>query len=82
MVELLHRGRFYPVPEASAVPLAANAWDVTIPRDAPALLRARREWTEAGWDGAVLSIDGRETEPALTSRIDARSVTLSVYHLG
>lgn len=82
MVEVLHKGRFHAIPEASVTRIAANAWEIRIPRDAPTLGRLRRPWTEEGWDGAVLSVEGRETEPCLTSRIDAQAVTLSAFHLG
>ena len=82
LVEILHKGRFHPLPEAGVRKVAANAWQVRIPREAASLDRLRRDWTEEAWDGVILSLDGREMEPAVTSAIDPSSLTLSVLHLG
>ena len=77
-IELEHRRRLYDVPDAKVVCLAANAYEVTLPRDADAVQRARRPWTLEGWDDAVLVLDGVDGESAVASRIDARQVTLTV----
>jgi len=78
-IELLHRGRFDVVATATAKQVSSNAWSVRLPFADRAVQRSRRPATDKGWDGAVLAIDGQESEPGVVSAIDARAVTLSVW---
>lgn len=79
VIELLHRGRFDEVRGASARSAGANAWLVTLPLDDRAVQRSRRGTRVEGWDGAVLALDGQETEPALVSDLRDGQVTLTVW---
>ncbi|MEQ1508734.1 MAG: hypothetical protein ABMB14_41285, partial [Myxococcota bacterium] len=66
-IELLHRNRFVAVPGAAARKVAANVWTLQIPvTDAIRRLVPRADDPEA-WDGAVFSLDGKETDPAVGS---------------
>jgi hypothetical protein len=78
-IELEHRRRLHEVKGATVKPLAANAYEVCLPRDDEAVQRSRRPWTVEGWDGAVLVLDGKDAEPAVASGIDPRKVRLTVF---
>lgn len=80
LIEVRQRGKVLPIPGASARALASNAWEITIPRTpdtqrlfGPDLRRL---------DGAVLVLDGQESEPALISAEGADMVRVSAWVLG
>jgi len=81
-IELLHRGRFDAVDGATAERVSSNAYTVRLPLTARAVQRSRRPATEDGWDGAVVAIDGAESEPGVVSAVDDHAVTLTVWILG
>jgi hypothetical protein len=66
-IEVLHRGRFWPLPGASATKIAANAWEITIPIDDAVRRFAKSPGDPSAWDDAVFAIDGVQTEPAVGS---------------
>lgn len=66
-VEVVHRNRFLPLPDADATEVAGGAWSVRIPTDSTAHRTTRRAPTAEGWDGAIFSINGIETQPAVGS---------------
>lgn len=69
------------LPGASAVRVAANAWNVTIPlTDAVRKLVPRAD-DPAAWDGAVFALDGREAEPAIGSGSGPAGITVTVLVL-
>lgn len=78
-IELEVRRRLHEVASATVKPLAANAYEVTLPRDDDAVQRCRRPWSIEGWDGAVLVLDGQDAEPAVASGIDGKAVRLTVF---
>lgn len=80
-VHVLHRGRFYEIPAATATQVAANAWTIAIPIADPIHQRTKRAPTAEGWDEAVFLVDGVETQPGLGSGEDARVVTVSAVVL-
>lgn len=68
-IELLSRGRYEPLPDATARHLDANAWEVRIPRSARAE-RLLRRWDVDAIDGVTLVIDGVESLQVVGSRED------------
>lgn len=81
VIEVLHRNRFRPVPDASVEAISGNAWTVRIPTDSRIHTEIKRSPTPEGWDGAVFFIDGKETEPSLGSGVRRGFVEISAYAL-
>ena len=81
VVEVLHRSRFFPLPSAVAERIAANAWEIRIPIDDTVRRVSKTPADPASWDGAVFSIDGVQTEPAVGSGGDATAVRVTVLVL-
>ncbi|MCA9569530.1 MAG: hypothetical protein KC656_16905 [Myxococcales bacterium] len=67
MIEVLVRGRFVPLDDASARRIAGNTWEIRIPDPASIARRTRRGASPEDWDGAVFVVDGAETEPGVGS---------------
>lgn len=80
-VHVLHRGRFYEIPSATAARVGANAWSIAIPLTDPIHQRTKRAPTAEGWDEAVFLVDGIETQPGVGSGEDGRAVTVSAVIL-
>jgi hypothetical protein len=80
-VEVLSRSHFRELPEATARPIADNAWEIRIPRTTAVQKRCRVPDSLEGWDGVVFAIDGEQTAPAVASAIDAHAVTVTVWVL-
>ncbi len=80
-IELLHRNRFLPLDDATARQLAANVWEIRIPRGDGVHHRTRRAPQLEAWDGAVFALDGVQTEPATGSGEDASAIRLTVVIL-
>ncbi len=81
-IEILHRGRFHPVPDATARVVALNAVEIALPRASRVHALCRRQPTAEAWDGAVFAVDGVEAEPAVGSGEDASGVRVTVLLLG
>lgn len=81
IIELLHRGRFHPIDDATARSLASNAWEIRLPLASPAHRLARRAPTPEAWDGAIFALDGAQTEPATGSGLDRGALYLTVLIL-
>lgn len=80
-VEVLHRSRFQPLPSATAEKIAANAWEIVIPIDDAVRRVSKNPADPTSWDGAVFSIDGVQTEPAVGSGGGADAVRVTVLVL-
>lgn len=80
-LHVLHRNRFHPLTGATARPLAANAWEITVPATDAVKKLTRRGFTAEAWDGAVFLVDGVETEPAVGSGESKKAVTVTVFIL-
>lgn len=78
-VELLVKGRFRPLAGATCRKVAANAWEVRVPKTPENLRLAGPELR--GLDGAVFGVDGLQTEPGVVSAEGRESVTVSVWVL-
>lgn len=78
-VGLLVRGRFVALPGAAARAIAGNAWEIRVPRSPEAERLLGRGLAKL--DGAVLLIDGQQTEPALISGEGPEHVTASAWAL-
>lgn len=76
-VEVVHRNRFVPIPGATAVRIADNAWQIRLPVGDAIHNTVRRKPTPEAWDDAVFAIDGAETEPAMGSGIDGKHVVVT-----
>lgn len=79
---MLVRGRFEPLVNATAIPVAGNAYQIRVPVDEALLRRVRREATAESWDDAVFLIDGKESEPAVGSGEGPGHVTVTAFVLG
>ena len=66
-IALLCRSHFVDLPNATAENIASNAWRVRIALSDPGVRKARRGAQAEHWDGAILSLDGKETEPVTGS---------------
>lgn len=64
---MLVRNHFHPLPDATATPIAANAWEIRVPTEGASCKTARRGTRAEDWDGAVFLIDDQQAEPALGS---------------
>lgn len=80
-LQILVRGRFFPLEGATVKKVALNAWEIRVPRDEAVAKRARRKLSVEAWDGAVFLIDDVETEPAMVSKetSDALFLTALVF---
>ncbi len=79
-VELRVRNRVFPLPGATARALASNAFEVTVPRSPEA---RRLLGDDLGkLDGAILVLDGEESEPALICAEGPDAVRVSAWILG
>lgn len=78
-IELLVRGHFVPLRDATATALSSNSWTVRIPDPLAIRKRTRRGDTTEDWDGAVFCLDGVETEPGLGSGGGGDHVLVSVW---
>lgn len=58
-IEVRIRGRYHPLPGATARRVGANAWQVRIPRT-PEAERLLRRWEVEALDGLVLALDGED----------------------
>ena len=81
MVELLVRGRFIELPDATLRQHVGNALSITIPLSPERLRRVRRGAQAEDWDGAIFCVDGEECEPAMGSGEGPKSVTVTVWVL-
>ena len=81
-VEVLARGRFQAVPDATVRAVGPNAFEIRLPVGSPIHARCRRRPEPEAWDGAIFSLDGVETEPAVGSGADAGAVQVTVLILG
>lgn len=59
-IEVLVRGRYHPLPGATARPIGGNAWQVRIPRS-PEAARLLRRWEVESLDDVVLALDGEDS---------------------
>ncbi|MFT7520712.1 MAG: hypothetical protein ACI9MC_002863 [Kiritimatiellia bacterium] len=78
MFEVLVRGRFVPVPQATCTPVQSNVWTVTMPNDAATARLLRTTLDEKGLDELVVSIDLAEAMQCLLSDIQDSAITLTV----
>ncbi|HHO54648.1 MAG TPA: hypothetical protein ENK18_28170 [Deltaproteobacteria bacterium] len=81
IIELLHRGRFFPVEDASARALSSNAWELRLPITSAVHARTRRRPDPEDWDGAIFALQGAQTEPAVGSGRDRGAIYLTVLVL-
>lgn len=81
-VELLVRNRFFSLPGVVATQLAANAWELAIPRTDDVRKLSKRGDDPEAWDEAIFSIDGVQSEPAIGSGFDATTIRVTVLVLG
>lgn len=72
-IELLTRGRYETLPDATARHVGANAWEVRIPRSARTE-RLLRKWELDAIDGATLMIDGVESLQVVGTREDTAAL--------
>jgi len=70
-VELLVRNRFLTIPGTTARFVAANAWEISVPRDDTTARLSRRTLDPEAWDTAVFSLDGVQAHEAVGSGITA-----------
>ncbi len=66
-LEVVHRNRFVPMSDATVVEIGGGAWEIRIPVASPIHTMTRRSATPEGWDEAIFSIDGEETQPGMGS---------------
>lgn len=66
-LEVVHRNRFVAMDDATVAEIAGGAWEIRIPVASPIHALTRRKATPEGWDEAIFSIDGQETQPAMGS---------------
>jgi hypothetical protein len=70
------------IPGMSARRIAANAWEVRIPRTELARKLSKRGDDPLAWDDAVFAIDGVETEPSVGSGLDPDVIRVTAILLG
>lgn len=66
-LEVVHRNRFVPMTDATVAEIAGGAWEIRIPVASTIHAKTRRKPTPEGWDAAIFSINGEETQPAMGS---------------
>ncbi len=66
-LEVVHRNRFVPMTDATVAEIGGGAWEIRIPLASAIHATTRRQATPEGWDEAIFSIDGEETQPAMGS---------------
>ena len=79
-IELLHRGHFVELDQASAKNQGKNAWEITIPLDSLRHKVSRGDKAE-DWDEAIFSLDGEETAPAVGSGEGKGTIKVTVILL-
>ncbi len=79
-VEILVKGRFRELPDATVSRVAGNAWSVRVKRT-EAVARVVRGDLSKGLDQAILVVDDQECEPAVVSAEGKDAVTVSVWAL-
>ena len=77
-VQILIRGTFKPLPGATATHVAANAWEVRVPKSEAVARTLRGTPTMAGFDEAVVLIGDEESVQCLATRESGAAVWLSV----
>jgi hypothetical protein len=76
-LEVVHRNRFVPVKDATVVEIGGGAWEIRIPVASPIHASTKRAATPEGWDEAIFSIDGEETQPAMGSGANKTHVVVT-----
>jgi hypothetical protein len=80
LIEVRVRGRFWPIPGATARQIAGNAWEISVPRTSEC---QRLLGNDLGrLDGAVLGLDGKETEAAVINAEGPEGVRATAWILG
>jgi hypothetical protein len=80
-VQILVKGRFWPIPGAKTKDIAPNAVQITIPLSPDLKKRTRRGDRAEDWDGAIFLVDDEESEPAVGSGEGKGTVTVTVFFL-
>lgn len=80
-VEVLHRRRFYVIDEPRLTKVSTNSWSLDLPKDHVIHQRVRRKPTLEGWDGAVFSLNGEESEPCVATGEGRDTISLLIYVL-
>ncbi len=80
-VQILVKGRFWPIPGAKIREIAPNAVEITIPLSPDLKKRTRRGEQAEDWDGAVFLVDDEESEPAVGSGQKNGSVMVTAFFL-
>lgn len=76
-IELLLRGRYRPLPGATARPIGGNAWEVRLPRS-PEIGRLLKSWEVETLDSLVISIDGRDSAQVIGSGGNSEELVATV----
>ncbi|MFT6162883.1 MAG: hypothetical protein ACJAZO_000723 [Myxococcota bacterium] len=76
-LEVVHRNRFLLMPDATVVEIGGGAWEIRIPIASPIHASTKRSATPEGWDEAIFSIDGAETQPGMGSGSDSINVVVT-----
>lgn len=77
-VSVVHRRRVTALPDATARRVAANAWEVVLPREGALAKAIRAPLTVDTVDQLVLMIDDAESLQVIGSAEDATTVTATV----
>ena len=77
-IAIFHRGRFRPLPGATARHIAANAWEVHIPHSDKTERLASGKWGLTAFDGATLLLGDDETEQVVGSAQRGKTIVVSV----
>ena len=80
-VQVLVKGRFWPISGAKTKDIAPNAVQITIPVSAELKKRTRRGDRAEDWDGAVFLVDDEESEPAVGSGEGKGTVVVTAFFL-